>query len=221
MNGIHDMGGMTGFGPVMRETDEPVFHTEWERCVFAMNMAVLAFLGPVDRFRHAIERMDPLEYLATSYYEHWLAAIEGVAKELGYLSDTEIEAGRAVTHSEMPHPPLDAATLEGLTRTGVPATREDGRTPVFDVGETVRARNLNPASHTRLPRYVRGRTGVIAAVYGNHVFPDTVAHDRGEAPQPLYNVSFAAAELWGDDAPANDRVHIDLWEDYLEPVSRG
>lgn len=216
MNGIHDMGGIAGFGPISREADEPVFHADWERRVFAMNLASLAFFGPVDRARHAIERMDAIEYLTTSYYEHWLAGIEILAKDFGYLTDREIDTGKATGSKQTPHPPPDAAMIEGLVSGGMPATRDDGRQePAFSRGDKVRARNVEIPGHTRLPRYVRGKQGVISMVHGTHAFPDTAAHDRGENPQPLYNVRFEAAELWGDNVERKDAVYIDLWEDYL------
>jgi nitrile hydratase len=222
MNGIHDLGGMTCFGPVRREGSEPVFHADWERRVFAMNLAALAFLGPVDRARHAIERMDPVEYLSTSYYEHWLAGIVTLAKDLGYLTDAEVETGRAVAMKATPFPAPNAEQVDGLVRHGIPATREDSRTePAFAVGARIRARNIEVTGHTRLPRYVRGKVGVVAAHRGAHVFPDTAAHDRGENAQPLYTVRFEAKELWGDNVARRDCVYIDLWEDYLEPAAKG
>src|SRR6185437_1527764 len=104
MNGIHDLGGLTGFGPVRQEKNEPVFHDDWQRRIFALNMASLAFLGPVDRARHAIERMDALEYLSTSYYEHWIAALATIAKDLGYVTDRELETGRGDHRKPPPHP---------------------------------------------------------------------------------------------------------------------
>lgn len=217
MNGIHDLGGMTCFGPIEVEPDEPVFHGDWERRVFAMNLAALAFLGPVDRARHAIERMDPLEYLSTSYYEHWLTGIVTLAKDLGYATDAELDTGRAATIKPTPFPAPNAAQVEGLVRHGIPATREDGRkTPAFEVGDKVRARNIEVTGHTRLPRYVRGKAGVVVAHRGSHVFPDTAAHDRGENAQPLYTVRFEAKELWGENVARRDCVYIDLWEDYLQ-----
>ena len=220
MNGIHDMGGMAGFGPIEREDNEPVFHADWERRVFTMNIASLAFFGPVDRARHAVERMHPIMYLTTSYYEHWLAGTETLAKDFGYLTDDEIESGKATVTIDLPHPPPDAAMAEGLVRGGMPATREDGRQdPAFRVGDRVRARNIEVPGHTRLTAYVRGKTGVIGILHGTHAFPDTAAHDRGENPQPLYNVRFEAAELWGENVARKDCVYIDLWEDYLEPAN--
>jgi nitrile hydratase subunit beta len=219
MNGIHDLGGMTCFGPIKREAGEPVFHEDWERRVFAMNIAALAFLGPVDRARHAIERMDPVRYLTTSYYEHWLTGIETLMLDLGYATQAEIESGRAEMRKDTAHPPPNAAMIEGMVRQGIPASREEGRlTPRFAPGDEVRARNIEVTGHTRLPRYVRGKAGVIEAHHGSHVYPDTVAHDRGENAQPLYTVRFEAKALWGDNVERRDCVLIDLWEDYLEPL---
>jgi len=222
MNGIHDLGGLMGFGPVDAEKNEPVFHEDWQRRIFALNMASLAFLGPVDRARHAIERMDPLEYLATSYYEHWIAAILTLAKDLGYLTDEEIETGRAGHRKPTPHPAPNAAMIEGLIRGGMPANRDDSRTqPLLEIGAKVRARNLEISGHTRLARYVRGKAGVVTAYHGRHVFPDTVAHDQGEHPQALYTVRFEARELWGENVTRRDCVYIDLWEPYLVPLHEG
>lgn len=219
MNGIHDMGGMTVFGPIKHEINEPVFHHDWERRVFAVNMALIGAFGPVDRIRHAIERMNPIHYLETSYYEHWLAAIELLAKEFAVLSDEEITTGIVKSNLSPSQPPPDGETIESIIKAGIPATRDTGRqVPRFNVGEKVRARNLNSHGHTRLPRYVRGRAGIIDRIYGTHAFPDTAAHDQGESPQPLYNVCFTAKELWGPVQPRQDNLHIDLWEDYLEPL---
>lgn len=217
MNGIHDMGGMTCFGPVERESDEPVFHADWERRVFALNVASLVFMGPLDRARHAMERMDPLEYLATGYYEHWLAGVQTVARDLGFLNDEELRSGRSHSAPRLPHLAPDAGAIKGLVRVGVPAARDHStRAPVFVVGQRVRARNLEIRGHTRLTRYVRGKTGLITRLHGIHVLPDTAAHDSGENAQPLYNVRFDARELWGENVERRDCVHIDLWEDYLE-----
>ena len=217
MNGIHDMGGMTCFGPVQRESNEPVFHAEWERRVFALNIAGLVFMGPLDRARHAIERMDPVEYLSTSYYEHWLAGLRTMATDLGFLDDDELRTGRSRSTPDLPHPAPDSGAIRGLVRAGVPAARGSSpRTPVFVVGQRVRACNLEIPGHTRLMAYVRGKTGLITRLHGSHVLPDSAAHDRGENAQPLYNVRFEARELWGENVERRDCVHIDLWEDYLE-----
>ncbi len=162
-----------------------------------------------------------MDYLTTTYYEHWLAGTEILAKDFGYLTAEEIDSGQSTGTVELPQPPPDAGMIEGLIRGGLPATREEGRqTPSFKVGDQVRARNIEITGHTRLPRYVRGKTGVITMVHGTHAFPDTAAHDQGENPQPLYNVRFEARELWGDNVERKDCVNIDLWEDYLEATTR-
>jgi nitrile hydratase beta subunit len=217
MNNIHDMGGFTQFGPIPQEKDEPVFHADWERKVFAMNIASLAFLGPVDRARHAVEKMNTVEYLNSSYYERWLRGIEIMGKDLGYLSDEEIATGKVIDHKEMPHPPPNAEMVEGLIRGGAPATREDGRLePAFSVGDKVRVRNLESKGHSRATNYVKGKVGVITKFSGSHLLPDSHAHDLGDNAQPLYSVRFEAKTLWGENVDRKDCVYIDLWEDYLE-----
>jgi nitrile hydratase beta subunit len=214
------MGGMTCFGPVPIEDNEPVFHADWERQAFATMFAASTWFWPADRFRHARERLDPVDYLATSYYEQWVATVELLLKELGYATDAEIESGVASFEKELPHAAPDAAAFEGLVRSGAPATRDDGRLdPAYAIGDKVRARNMEIEGHTRLARYVRGKIGRITSFHGSHVFPDTAAHDLGENAQPLYTVRFEAKELWGDNVARRDAVYIDLWEDYLERPS--
>jgi nitrile hydratase len=221
MDGIHDLGGLTNFGPVRPEPNEPVFHEEWERRVFAMNIVGLAFLGPVDRARHVIERMDAIEYLTTSYYEHWLHGAEALAVELGFVTADELASGRAMGEAVLPHPAPDADMAEGLVRGGMPSTRDVPVSPAFALGSRVRARNIEVTGHSRLPRYVRGKVGTVIALHGCHVFPDTAAHDQGENPQPLYTVRFEASELWGENVTRRDSVQIDLWESYLRPLEKG
>jgi len=220
MNGIHDMGGVTNFGPVLPEANEPVFHEDWERRIFAMNYVGLAFIGPVDRVRHAIERMDAIEYLTTSYYEHWLHCVEVLTEELGYVTADELAAGRASRETVLPHRAPNAAMAEGLARGGMPASRDVAIEPAFAPGSKVRARNIEVTGHTRLPRYVRGKVGTVLALHGCHAFPDTAAHDLGENPQPLYSVRFEARELWGENVTRRDCVQIDLWESYLQPLAK-
>lgn len=219
MDGVHDMGGLANFGAVRAERNEPVFHAEWERRTFAMNMCALAFIGPVDRVRHSIERMDPVEYLTTSYYEHWIHALATLAEEMGYVTAEELARGQVSTPVQLPHPAPPAEAMLGLLRGGVPATRDTGPAAVFKAGDKVHARTFEFAGHTRLPRYLRGKTGTVVAFRGNHVFPDTHAHDAGEQPHALYTVRFEAAELWGGNVTRRDCVHVDLWESYLEPAA--
>jgi len=224
MDGVHDLGGMHGFGPVEREENEPVFHAAWEAAVLAMMRAGGARgLYNIDEFRHGIERMDPAHYLRASYYEKWLDGITRVLVEKGVVSGAEVSA-RVAFFGERPDAPATAA-LSGPLPERVPsnpgwvqdAIRETGARPRFAPGEPVVTRNFHPRGHTRLPRYARGKRGVIARFHGIHVFPDTNAHGLGEQPQPLYSVRFDAAELWGESAEPSQHVHIDLWESYLLP----
>lgn len=217
MNGVHDVGGMTCYGTVVREENEPLFHAPWERRVFGMAMLAMSRLDTLDAFRHAIERMDPVHYLSSSYYEHWLAALEALALEKGVLSADELASGRALSRDTTAAPPLPVEAVPHVVAHGAPSDRHEGRlVPRFHVGERVRAKNLNPPGHTRLPRYARGRVGIIDRIHGTFVYPDTNAHGGGEQPQPLYSVRFEAQELWGPDAPQKDNLLVDLWEDYLE-----
>jgi nitrile hydratase beta subunit len=207
MNGIHDMGGMEGFGPVVREENEPVFHADWEKRMFALANVVLGQTGGnVDEFRHAIERVPAPRYLGTSYYEKWLDAAQTLLIEKGIVTREELAARGA-------QPP---APVQGPGRGPAASARKRARAR-FRAGDRVRARNLNPHGHTRLPRYVRGKRGVIRSDWGVYVYADSNAHGAGQNPQHVYCVEFAARELWGPDAPARDVVRIDLWEDYLEP----
>ena len=218
MNGVHDMGGMTCFGPIAREENEPIFHAPWERRMFAMGMLGLGGIGTLDEYRHAIERMDPAHYLESPYYEHWLAALETLAVEHGLLTKEELATGLPQTTQRRAEPPLPPEAVPLIVSGGAPCSRPEGRRhPRFTVGDTVMAKNLNPSGHTRLPRYVRGKQGVIHLVHGTFVYPDTNAHGAGEKPQPLYNVCFSARELWGPTSTRRDHLYIDLWEDYLEP----
>ena len=212
MNGIHDMGGMHGFGAVEVEADEPVFHRRWESRVFGMVQSLGG--GNIDAGRHSIERLDPVAYLKDGYYGRWLASLERALAALGIVSAAEIAARmkrprrRKTTARKAAEPRWRPAARSYV--------RSVERTPAFAVGQTVRTRNHQPAGHTRLPAYARCRTGTIALVHPAMVFPDDNAHDRGENPQFLYSVRFAGAELWGAAAEPGTFVHIDLFESYLE-----
>ncbi len=216
MNGIHDMGGMHGFGRVELEPEEPVFQAEWEGRTFGM-MTAMSALGywNVDAFRHAIETLPAVRYLGDGYYGRWLLALERLLVDARLLGADEVEARRAGR---------PAATPARRTASPTPgpgtAQREVDRRARFRVGQAVVARDLQPAGHTRLPGYARRRRGVVARVYPPWVFPDTNAHGRGENPQHVYSVGFAARELWGPDAEPNARVHVDLFESYLELEDR-
>jgi nitrile hydratase len=218
MNGVHDMGGMHGLGPIAPEADEPLFHAPWEARALALTLAAGAWgRWNIDASRHARESIPGPDYLRMSYYEKWAVALIELLQRSGLVSGEEIATGRAAPGSAKASPPLTAERVPGVLAAGGPADRETGATPRFAPGDRVRARNLNSTGHTRLPRYVRGHLGTISAVHGVHVFPDANAHGLGEQPQPLYQVRFAARELWGADAWTGV-VHLDLWEAYLEPA---
>jgi nitrile hydratase len=224
MNGVHDMGGMHGMGPIDAERDEPVFHAEWERRAFAITLASI-FLGKwnSDMRRHAFEQMPPAEYLATSYYEHWLWGLEKLLVDKGILTREEIAARLAGRPTSLAQPPAGLRVLEAFgvaqavqNRKGA---RMDNAVPArFKAGDRVLARNTNPVGHTRLPRYARGRRGVIDRDHGVFVFPDAAAAEKGREPHHCYSVRFDARELWGPEAPARDAIYIDLFEPYLEPA---
>ncbi len=219
MDGIHDLGGMHGFGPVRREASEPKFHARWERRVFGLlNLTLAAGIGNVDQFRHAIERMEPVDYLTAGYYGRWLHAVESLVTENGVATAAELEARRialaqgAASISSSPSSPMKPPLGRRPMRRAVTVA------PRFELGERVLARNVHPAGHTRLPRYVRGKRGVVVEIHPAFVFPDTNAHGQGERPQHLYGVRFDGAELWGPDAEPGVSVAVDLFEDYLDPV---
>jgi len=223
MDGVHDLGGMQGFGPVEREENEPTFHAAWEAVVLAMQHASrLGLLYNIDEFRHGIERMAPAHYLRATYYEKWLEGMTRILVEKGVVGAEEL-AARQAFFEQKPDVPA-AAGLPGPPprRASRPASltdfiRETGVTPRFAPGDLVRTREMHPHGHTRLPRYARGKRGAIHCCHGIHVFPDTNAHGQGEQPQPLYSVRFDARALWGESAEPNQAVHIDLWESYLLP----
>jgi nitrile hydratase len=220
VNGVHDMGGMHGFGPV--ERDETTFHGPWEKRVHALSALVRAIgVRNIDEGRHAIERMEPAAYLRSSYYERWLAALETSLVEKGVLDRAEI-ATRAERYQQDPGAARptrsDPAPAEraNAPRVGGYEPRSDGPAPRFAPGDRVVTRNVHPPGHTRLPRYARGKRGVVDRVHGVHTFPDTNAHGLGPQPHPLYSVQFEAEELWGPSADGRGSVYIDLWESYLE-----
>jgi len=219
MNGVHDMGGMQGLGPIPYEKDEPVFHEPWEGRVFALNRAIGAFRKwNLDASRHQLEHLPAADYLRMSYYEKWAARIDVQLGKYNLLTREELESGKPSAGSPKQTPPLTVeAALAGIRR-GAPASRNVPAVAHFQVGQRVRARNINPDGPTRLVRYARGKSGMIERDHGVFVFPDTNGLFLGEKPQHLYSVRFSARELWGERAAPQDAVYIDLWDDYLEPA---
>jgi nitrile hydratase subunit beta len=219
MNGAQDMGGMMGFGPVEPEPNEPVFHAEWERRAFALTLAMgAAGLWNLDQSRHARESLHPARYLASTYYQIWLEGLVRLLAEAELVTREEIETGRQVAPPVPVKRVLKAGDVDKVMAAGTTYARDPRAPARFRVGQTVRARNMHPFGHTRLPRYLRGRQGEVVRLHGAHVFPDSHAHGLGEDPQWLYSVRFAAREVWGEERNAADTVHADLWEPYLEPA---
>ena len=209
MNGIHDMGGMDGFGRVAVESGEPVFRRAWEARVFGMTLSMMGTgLGPADAFRFAIERIAPERYLRVPYYERWLTALATRLVERGLLTPAELDA-RAGAPFPLASP---APALPPVPQ------HASGSTPRFGPGDVVRARNEHPHGHTRCPRYVRGKRGTVVRVDGRFALPDLAARGGARRAEWAYGVRFAAVELWGESAPAHDAIHVDLWESYLEPA---
>lgn len=240
MNGVHDMGGMHNFGPVLPDRagldllaenrdssphgqpggtkeSEPVFHTRWEARVFALRQAMKPWRKwNIDTFRYERSMIPAADYLRMSYYEQFLVTLEALLVKTGLATREEIASGKPAPGSPKATPALTAEQVPAMIARGNPSRREVAVVPRFQAGQTVRARNMHPAGHTRLPRYARGKQGVIARDHGVFVFPDTNAENLGEKPQHVYTVRFAARELWGDEASPRDAVYIDLWDDYLE-----
>jgi nitrile hydratase len=219
MNGVHDMGGMHGMGPVVEEKDEPVFHHEWEGRIFALNLAMGGWRKwNLDASRHSRELIPPAEYLRMSYYEKWVAGLVELMVQSGLTTRAEIESGVPAAGSTKAVPAMTVDKALARVTTGGPASRDLDVAARFQAGQRVRARNIHPVGHTRLPRYARGKFGTIDRDHGVFVLPDSNAHFLGEKPQHVYSVRFAARELWGAEAGEKDSVYVDMWDDYLEPA---
>jgi len=217
MNGIHDMGGMDGMGDIGYEENAPAFSEAWEVRVQALHAATGPFRG--GPLRPTIEEIPAADYLGMTYYERWLTALINRLVQSGLVTLEEIENGRL-------DPELETAAISALPPAAAVATLR--RTPQteldldvaarFEIGESVRGRNIHPPRHTRMPRYTRGKTGVVERDRGVFALPDNETYGLDERPQHVYLVKFAARELWGDTASALDSIYIDMWEDYLEPA---
>jgi nitrile hydratase len=217
MNGAHDMGGMHGFGPMRLEPHEELFHAPWERRVFGLTLAMgAAGCWTIDRGRWVREAIPPAEYLSMSYYEIWLRALEGLLVAEGLVSAEELHSGRSSAPPAPVPRVLRAEAVADHLHRGNPCDRPAEAEPRFGRGDIVKTRTINPSTHTRLPRYARGRLGRITRVAGCFVFPDSNAHGLGEQPQWLYTVCFEAKDLWGPEADAALTVCLDAWDSYLE-----
>src|SRR5438132_12972123 len=217
MDGGQDMGGVPWSGAVTPEPNEPPFHAEWERRAFALTLAMAMPGGwNIDMSRFAREDRPHQDYLGKSYYQIWVAGLERLMLQRSLVSTDEIEAGHALHPAKPVTRTLTAAGVAAVLHRGGPTERAAGKPALFAAGDVVRAKAISPPTHTRLPRYVRGRIGVIERIHGAHVFPDSNAHGAGEDPQWLYTLTFEGRELWGDDAATSVKVSIDAFEPYLE-----
>jgi nitrile hydratase subunit beta len=216
-NSIHDMGGMHGFGRVEPEPNEPVFHADWEKRVLALQRAMGATgLWTIDGGRASLENLPPLAYLDASYYKRWFLGLERRVVAHGLVGEDEVAAGRSLRpgtrlNRKMTHEDAKEMHWASFERPAPAPAR-------FKAGDAVRTRNINPTTHTRLPRYARGKLGTVEAVRGCHVFPETAAIGAGENPQWLYAVVFTARELWGEEADPLIKVSIEAFEPYLSPA---
>jgi nitrile hydratase beta subunit len=230
MNGVHDIGGMDGFGPVHYEENEPVFHEPWEGRLVAIQTLMRGKhrLYHLDETRHAIERIDPVYYLGSAYFQLWLLRTEALLKEKGILSDEQVKERMtqlSPNYSPKPHleafrkvKPLIASTRRRVlveTTSGATGPDEDVK-PKFPPGTIVKAKAMAPLGHTRIPRYVRGKVGVVEAIHGLFILPDAKVHEGIDLYQTVYRVRFISQDLWGEDASPQDKLYIELWEDYLE-----
>ena len=218
MNGAQDLGGMMGFGPVVPEPNEPVFHAVWERRALGVTLCCNA-LGEwnIDINRRTRESLHPVDYLSSGYYEIWIKGLIRLLAERGLVSAEEVLVGRALDPARVTaRPALKGADVPAVLAGGGPCNRPLDRAPHFAAGDRVRTRNMNPLGHTRLPRYARGKLGIIERGHDAFVFPDKNAHRQGEDPQWVYTVVFTGRELWGETADPTLTVSIDCWEPYLE-----
>jgi nitrile hydratase len=226
VNGVHDLGGLEGLGRIDPTPDEPVFHSEWEKRVFSMFLPFVFAGLNLDQFRHGIEKLHPVDYLAGRYYEHWLHTVEAGLVAKGVIDEKELEE-RTRYYLENPDAELprdgdaeQAETFVQIYKAGASTRRDSDAQPKFSAGDRVRVLNINPSGHTRCARYLRGKEGVVEQVYDAFVFPDSNSKEEGENPQPVYNVRFEAADVWG---PGQDgerhTIRFDLWEPYLEPAA--
>jgi len=224
MNGVHDMGGQQGFGPVLLEKAEPLFHANWESRAMAITVAMGASgQWNIDLSRSARESLPPAIYLSSSYYEIWIHALEKLMLERNMVTQAELQAGQQLTAPVKVSKVLNIGNVDAALKAGSPTERPIDQPALFKVGQKVRALNMHPQGHTRLPRYVRGHVGTIVSLHGGHVMPDQ--HTLRALPpfkvavEWLYTVVFDGPTLWGAGTDPRLEVTVDAWESYLEAVA--
>ena len=223
MNGIHDIGGMDGMGPVNPTKWEPNYHAEWEKVAYAFfPFSARAGMFGLDEFRCHLEKLHPLHYLTAFYYEHWVEATEQIGEKKGYWTQEELNKRTTyyLHYPKAPLPPKQDPELvnfaEWAVHNGFSTARELDTQPKFRIGDRVTVNANVPKSHTRKAGYVRGRTGEIILYHGAHVYPDTTGNGLPETSEHLYTIRFTNAELYGEDAAEpNGSVCTDAWEPYI------
>jgi nitrile hydratase len=228
MNGVFDLGGTDGMGPVNPPAEEPLFSAEWEKSVFAMFPLLFraGYFG-LDEFRNGIEQMDPAVYLKSPYYEHWLYTYEHNAVSKGYIDADELERRRQY-YLQNPTAPLPqhkaqpelVEFVSSVASAGAPAQRPTDKPAAFAVGDAVRISTDAPFGHSRRARYIRGKVAEVVAHRGSFIYPDSAGNGLGDDPQHVYTVKFTSQELWGDKyADPNGSVLFDVWEPYITAVN--
>lgn len=218
MDGIHDLGGRQGFGPIDVDDDERPFHAAWEGREWAIAQCARVPGLTIDWWRHCRELILPDDYLTRPYFDSWAQTDFATYIEAGLITLDEVDAGHSLDPADArPEPPPALDLAQVLAEDRAHAFRFDAEIdtpPKFEVGQRVRTLTHGHAGHTRLPQYARNHVGVVHAQHGAHVFPDLSAQGR-EIHQHCYSVVFDAAELWPEARGSRDKVYIDLWETYL------
>ena len=218
MDGVHDLGGREGFGPIRGKDDDQSFHAEWEARAFGMVQASAGDSSwTIDWFRHCRELIAPADYLTRTYFDHWALTLAAEMIDAGYITLDELKLGVSAFIPEPGDPPTTAEEARAYVKKPRKYSAEVDSPPAFAVGDAVRGKQLGHSGHTRLPGYARGRKGKISAYHGAHLLPDASARGEKRA-EHLYTVGFAASELWAEARDRRDHVFVDLWESYLEPA---
>jgi len=216
MDGIHDLGGLQGFGPLEIDPDPRPFKHDWEARVYGLSMSVKRPASwNLDWWRHVRELIMPIDYLTRPYFEQWAQIYAALLIDSGMASIEEVASGKADGKLSVDGAPMGAPEVPEASKRMKDYTRHTNAKPAFAVGETVFTKSIGEAGHTRLPRYARAKEGRVHAYRGIHVLPDASALGQDYA-EPLYTVSFSAAEFFPDAAGRRDFVYLDLWESYLE-----
>ncbi len=215
MDGVHDLGGREGFGPIDRAHEDAPYHTPEDARAYALSVSIRGERDyPIDWFRHVRESIDPVDYLTRPYFDQWLQTVLAMAVDAGDVALEEATGGARARTPRVPAP-ISAADVRAMLTTPVDFERPAPAPPAFAVGDRVRTAARGHPGHTRLPAYARGAVGAIVAHRGAHPVPDEGARGVHRA-EALYTVAFARGDLFPEAAGSADRVHLDLWERYLE-----